>query len=86
MGRGWDMSLGVLKHIGWTALLALRDRIERLPELRKIVRQLGRLEAIAKAVAGGAPHVAELHRFPLRDAARAEMEAGRLGGRIVLVP
>jgi len=36
-GPAWDLSLGVLKHIGWTALLALRDRIERLPELREIV-------------------------------------------------
>ena len=46
------------------------------------------VDAIAEAVAGKALHVAELYRFPLRDAARAhaEMEAGHLGGRIVLVP
>ncbi len=44
MGRGWDLSQGVLKHIGWTALLGLRHLIERLPELREIVRQLGRLQ------------------------------------------
>ena len=44
------------------------------------------MDAIAQAVADGALHVAELHRFPLRDAdrAHAEMESGRLGGRIVL--
>lgn len=45
MGRGWDMSLGVLKHVGWQDLLRLQKLIEQLPQLREIVRSLGRLHA-----------------------------------------
>lgn len=43
MGRGFDLSTSVLKQIGWLEILKLRELIERLPELREIVRQLGRL-------------------------------------------
>ena len=45
MGRGWDLTLGVLHHTGWRNLLQLRQLIERLPEFRHIVRALGRLHA-----------------------------------------
>ncbi|MDP3274807.1 MAG: VWA domain-containing protein [Deltaproteobacteria bacterium] len=44
LGRGWDMSQGVLKHIGWTNLLRLRELIEKLPALREIVHALGRMQ------------------------------------------
>lgn len=44
MGRGWDLSQGVLRHVGWTSLLELRALIERLPALQQLVRQLGRLQ------------------------------------------
>ncbi|WP_081033974.1 hypothetical protein KV708_14600 [Comamonas thiooxydans] len=44
MGRGWDLSCGVLRHTGWMDLLRLRELIEKLPQLREIVRTLGRLE------------------------------------------
>jgi uncharacterized protein with von Willebrand factor type A (vWA) domain len=43
MGRGWDMSIGVLKHTGWMDLLRLRALLEQLPQLREIVRSLGQL-------------------------------------------
>lgn len=45
MGRGWDFSYGVLRHTGWLDLLRLRKLIEQLPQLREIVRALGRLHA-----------------------------------------
>lgn len=45
MGRGFDLSTSVLKQIGWLEILKLRELIERLPQLREIVRQLGRLHA-----------------------------------------
>ncbi|MEG1456336.1 MAG: hypothetical protein RSC66_12285, partial [Comamonas sp.] len=45
MGRGWDFSCGVLRHTGWLDLLRLRKLIEQLPQLREIVRALGRLHA-----------------------------------------
>lgn len=43
MGRGWDLSNGVLRHTGWLDLLRLRKLIEQLPQLREIIRALGRL-------------------------------------------
>lgn len=45
MGRGWDLSCGVLRHTGWLDLLRLRKLIDQLPQLREIVRALGRLHA-----------------------------------------
>ena len=44
MGRGWDLSRGVLRHSGWLDVLRLRKLIEQLPQLREIVRALGRLQ------------------------------------------
>jgi uncharacterized protein with von Willebrand factor type A (vWA) domain len=44
LGRGWDMSQNVLKMTGWQDLLKLRALIEKLPELREIIRTLGRFE------------------------------------------
>jgi uncharacterized protein with von Willebrand factor type A (vWA) domain len=43
MGRGWDLSLGVLKQTGWRDLLQLRKLLETLPQLTEVVRSLGRL-------------------------------------------
>ena len=45
MGRGWELSIGVLRHAGWLDLLRLRKLIEQLPQLREIIRALGRLHA-----------------------------------------
>ncbi len=45
MGRGWDLCLGVLKHTGWVDLLRLRQLMEQIPQLREIIRSLGRLHA-----------------------------------------
>lgn len=45
LGRGWDLAQGVLKHTGWLELLRLQRLVERLPQLREIVRALGRLQA-----------------------------------------
>lgn len=45
MGRGWDLSQGVLRSVGWRDLLRLRELLERLPQLREIIRQLGRLRS-----------------------------------------
>ena len=44
MGRGWDLTLGVLRHTGWRDLLRLRKLVEQLPQLRDVVRALGRLQ------------------------------------------
>ncbi len=44
LGRGWDLSQGILRHTGWRDIEALRQLVERLPELREIVEALGRLQ------------------------------------------
>lgn len=54
LGRGWDLSRGVLRHTGWKDLLKLRELVERLPELREIVRALGRFHEVSQG-----PSVAE---------------------------
>lgn len=45
MGRGFDLSISVLKRVGWLEILKLREFVERLPQLREVVQQLGRLHA-----------------------------------------
>jgi len=45
LGRGWDLSTGVLKHTGWLELVRLRKLVEQLPQLVEIVRALGRLQS-----------------------------------------
>ncbi|NVJ17652.1 VWA domain-containing protein [Myxococcus sp. AM010] len=45
MGRGWDLSLGVLRHTGWMDLVRLRELVAQLPQLTEVVRSLGRLHA-----------------------------------------
>lgn len=44
LGRGWDLARGALRHTGWLDLLRLRQLLEGLPELKEIVRALGRLQ------------------------------------------
>ena len=56
LGRGWDLTLGVLRHTGWSDLLRLRELVKQLPEIREVIRSLGRLhvsetaEAVAEQV------------------------------------
>ena len=48
LGRGWDLTSGILQHVGWREVLRLRELVERLPQLREIVQSLGRLHASDK--------------------------------------
>ena len=61
LGRGWDLSTGVLQHTGWTNLVRLRALIAQLPRLREIIQSLGRLHAT-----DGQPSVAETVFVPIR--------------------
>lgn len=72
LGRGWDLSLGVLRNVGWSEVLRLRELVERLPELREVVRALGRLHSREKDVS-----VAELVMAPIRrvEEVRREVQA-----------
>lgn len=76
LGRGWDLSLGVLKHTGWFDLLRLRELVEKLPQLHEIVRALGRLHATHEGAS-----VAETILVPVR-----RLEEERLEVRTPSVP
>lgn len=69
LGRGWDMSVGVLKHAGWLDLLRLRELVEKLPQLREIVRALGRLHATNEGAS-----VAEKILVPVRRLEEERLE------------
>ena len=76
MGLGWDLSCGVLRHTGWLDLLRLSKLIEQLPQLREIVRALGRLHA-----AQGDESIAEKILDPVR-----RLEEERREVRTPLIP
>ena len=76
LGRGWDLTLGVLRHTGWRDILRLRELVERLPRMRELVQALGRLhESDAKE------SVAEQVFLPMR-----RLEEERREVRTPLVP
>jgi uncharacterized protein with von Willebrand factor type A (vWA) domain len=69
MGRGWDLSLGVLRHAGWRDLLRLQELVKQLPELREIVRALGRLRSSSNEAS-----VAETVLLPVRRLEEERLE------------
>ena len=76
LGRGWDLTQGVLHRTGWREVLRLRKLVSQLPPLREIVRSLGRLHASEKAES-----VAERVFLPMR-----RLEQERREVRTPLVP
>lgn len=44
LGRGWDLTVSVLRHTGWADVVKLRQLVEQLPQLRAVIRSLGRLQ------------------------------------------
>lgn len=69
LGRGWDLTAGVMSHTGWRDLLALRQLVERLPQFQEIVRMLGRLHYSETAES-----VAERVFVPMRRLEEERME------------
>lgn len=61
LGRGWDLTRGVIRDTGWQDLLRLRDLLKMLPQLREVVRSLGRLHD-----AMGGPSIAARVFEPIR--------------------
>ena len=88
MGRGWDLSCGVLRHIGWLDLLRLHKLIEQLPQLREIIRALGRLhtaqgdESIAEKILVPVRRIEEKHREIRTPLIPAEMRGLERSGEI----
>lgn len=50
LGLGWDLARSILTHVGFGDLAALRALLERLPELRELIRSLGRLHGASTGV------------------------------------
>lgn len=69
MGRGWDMVRGVLRHTGWLDLVRLRRLIEQLPQLKEVVRSLGRFQ-----VSSNEESVAERLFVPVRRLEEERLE------------
>jgi uncharacterized protein with von Willebrand factor type A (vWA) domain len=42
----WDMLHGLLRSSGWQEVVRIREQIARLPELARIIRQLGRVQRV----------------------------------------
>jgi uncharacterized protein with von Willebrand factor type A (vWA) domain len=88
MGRGWDMSCGVLRHTGWLDLIHLRKLLEQLPQLRDIVRALGRLhvakegESIAEKILVPVRRIEEERREVRTPLIPAEMRGLERSGEI----
>lgn len=53
LGRGWDLTRGILRRKGWLDLVALRRWMQQLPALRALAQELGRLRE--PSAHGGAP-------------------------------
>jgi uncharacterized protein with von Willebrand factor type A (vWA) domain len=43
LGRGWDYARGLLQSQSWLEVAKLRELMEKLPELRELIRTLGRM-------------------------------------------
>lgn len=44
LGRGWDLTRGIIKQTGWTKIAQLRKIIANLPQLEEIILTLGRMQ------------------------------------------
>jgi uncharacterized protein with von Willebrand factor type A (vWA) domain len=44
LGRGWDLSQGLLKSQGWLEMVRLRQLLEQIPQLKKLIRTLGKMQ------------------------------------------
>jgi uncharacterized protein with von Willebrand factor type A (vWA) domain len=45
LGLGWDLSSGILRSRSWIDLLNYRALIDSIPDIQKIIEELGRLQA-----------------------------------------
>jgi uncharacterized protein with von Willebrand factor type A (vWA) domain len=45
LGRGFDLSIGVLRHVGWNEVVRLSKLLEGLPQLRQVISALGRMQS-----------------------------------------
>jgi uncharacterized protein with von Willebrand factor type A (vWA) domain len=47
---GWDLSKGILKHVGWSKVEAMNKLLKSLPQIAEIAKALGRAKASEKEV------------------------------------
>jgi uncharacterized protein with von Willebrand factor type A (vWA) domain len=44
LGRGWDLSQGLLASQGWLEMVRLRKLLEQIPQLKELIRTLGKMQ------------------------------------------
>ena len=44
LGRGWDLSQGLLASQGWLEMVKLRKLLEQIPQLKELIRTLGKMQ------------------------------------------
>lgn len=44
LGRGWDLSQGLLRSQGWLEMVRLRQLLEQIPQLKELIRTLGKMQ------------------------------------------
>ena len=44
LGRGWDLSQGLLKSQGWLEMVRLSKLLEQIPQLKELIRTLGKMQ------------------------------------------
>lgn len=44
LGRGWDLSQGLLRSQGWLEMVRLRQLLEQIPLLKELIRTLGKMQ------------------------------------------
>lgn len=62
-GLGLDLTHGVLHHAGWKNMLRLHELIQMLPQVKEIIRTLGRMQENAQQECGAATVVEPLRRL-----------------------
>ncbi|SEH04589.1 VWA domain-containing protein [Candidatus Venteria ishoeyi] len=44
LGRGWDLSQGLLQSQGWMEIVRLQKLMKKLPDLKAVIRKLGKMQ------------------------------------------
>jgi uncharacterized protein with von Willebrand factor type A (vWA) domain len=76
-GSGWDLTRGVLGHVGWQDAERLAGLVERIPKLRDLVAMLGRMQV-------GGEDAERFQREVIERLSRVELERKEV--RTPLVP
>ena len=52
LGQGWDLTQGVLASQGWRDIIRYRQLTKQLPEIKRLMKMLGRLQSVTDTESG----------------------------------